>query len=210
MLEIELKSRELKEFLYLKLDKRNDEALYDTDLDEITELDLNCIDLVGEKNDVTIEDIVFFKNLKSLYISNFSLGDKSIQLINSRNTLEFIQINNCYFKNEIPLSLNVKHIAIIDSDNIDFSKINESNNLEKIHIVGCSNVNYEGITKFKNLKKVYLQNMDLDDVNEITELPNLVYLNLNGSNIADSAFNKKDYDFIIEHEPINTVFDSEN
>ena len=58
----------------LTLLKMNNISLYDNDLDEITELDLNCIDLVGEKNDVTIEDIVFFKNLKSLYLSNFSIS----------------------------------------------------------------------------------------------------------------------------------------
>lgn len=211
MIEIELKSRELKEFLYIKLGKRENEPLYDVDLDEITELDLNCIDLLGEKSDATIEDIVFFKNLKSLYLSNFILDDQSIKLLNLKKSLEFIQINDCIFKNDQTLlASNVKHMAIIDSDNIHFSKIEKSEYLEKIHIVACSNVDFEGISKFDNLKKVYLQNMTIDSMKEIVELDNLVYLNINGSNITDQSFNEKNYDFIIENEPINVVFDSEN
>ena len=210
MLEIELKSRELREYLYIKLDKREDTPLYDSELDEITELDLNCIDLLEEKNDVTLEDLVFFKKLKSLYLSHFTIEDKGIQLINMQKNLDFIQFNNCDFKNEVPMELNVKHIAIVESNNIDFSKFRESDSLEKLHIVGCSNVTFEGISKFENLKKVYIQCMTIDNIEEITKLKNLIYLNLNGSTVLDSTFNIKDYEFIVEHEKINTVFDSES
>ena len=210
MLEIELKSHELKDFLYIKLGKCENEPLYDVDLDEITELDLNCVDLLGEKSDATIEDIVFFKNLKSLYLSNFILDDQGIKLLNLKKSLEFIQINGCVFQNNIPVSLNTKHIAIVDSDNVDISKFEESGFLEKIHIVDCTNVNYNGIQKFKNLKKIYLQNMVINNLEEIIKVKSLVYLNLNGSEITDKSFNEKDYDFIIEHEPINVVFDSDN
>lgn len=41
MLEVELKSRELKEYLYLELDKNRSEPIYDEDLNKITELDLD-------------------------------------------------------------------------------------------------------------------------------------------------------------------------
>ena len=191
MLEIELKSHDLKEFLYLKLGKNKEEALFDEDLNGIDELDLNKLDIIGEETDVTIEDIVFFNNLKNLYLSNFVLDDKCVSLINSRANLEFLQINNCIFQNNENLKVNAKHIAIINSENIKLSKIEDTDNLEKLHIV-------------------YLQNMDLNDLSEVVKIKGLVYLNLNGSQVEDGSFNENNYDFVIEHEEVNALYDSEN
>lgn len=210
MLEIELKSHDLKEFLYLKLGKNKEEALFDEDLNGIDELDLNKLDIIGEETDVTIEDIVFFNNLKNLYLSNFVLDDKCVSLINSRANLEFLQINNCIFQNNENLKVNAKHIAIIDSENIKLSKIEDTDNLEKLHIVNCACVDLTGISQLTNLKKVYLQNMDLNDLSEVVKIKGLVYLNLNGSQVEDGSFNENNYDFVIEHEEVNALYDSEN
>lgn len=209
MLEIELKSKDLKEYIYLELKKDRKEPIYDDDLNRITELDLDKYDLVDDLTDITLEDIVFFNNLKKCYLSNFVFDDKNISLLSKPKKLDFLQINDCSFKNDKELSLPVKHLVIVDSENVNLSKYNDSNALEKLHIVNCTNTNINGISKFQNLSKVYLQNLYLENINEMKAMNNLAYINLNGSNIKDDSFEKNNKDFIIEHEPINAIYESE-
>ena len=210
MLEVELKSEELKEYIYLELKKNRTDPIYDTDLKKITELDLDKCDLIDEQTDITLEDIVFFSNLKKCYISNFVIDDKNIKLLNTQKSLEYLQIDDCIFKNNEKLALNVNHLAIINSENVDLSKYIDGTNLEKLHIVNCSNTNINGISQFKKLSRVYLQNLNLNNINEMNKMENLAYVNLNGSVIADDSFEKENKDFIIEHEKINAIYDSEN
>lgn len=209
MLEIELKSKDLKEYICLDLKKDKSEPIYDEDLNKITELDLDRYDLVDDLTDVTLEDIVFFNNLKRCYLSNFVFDDKNVSLLSRQKNLEFLQINDCAFKNSKELSLGVKHLVIVDSENVNLSKYNDLNSLEKLHIVNCVNTNINGISKFKNLSKVYLQNLCLEDLNEMKSMNNLTYINLNGSKIKDSSFEKSNTDFIIEHEELNAIYESE-
>lgn len=210
MLEIELKSRELKEYLYMELKKNKKEPLYDAELNSITELDLDRLDLLDEQTDITLEDIVFFNNLKRCYLGNFIFNDQNIKLLNSKKSLEFLQINDCVFKNTQDLQLGVKHLVIVDSENVNLSKYNDFNELEKLHIVNCANTTIEGISKFKNLSKVYLQNLNLDNINEMSKMQNLAYVNLNGSTLKDNSFEKQNTACIVEHEEINAIYDAED
>lgn len=210
MLEIELKSKDLKEYICLDLKKDKNEPIYDEDLNKITELDLDRYDLVDDLTDVTLEDIVFFNNLKKCYLTNFVFDDKNIKLLNKQKNLDFLQINDCVFKNNEELTLGVKHLVIVDSKNIDLQKYNNREDLEKLHIVNCANTNIKGISKFQNLSKVYLQNLYLDNINEMKSMDNLAYINLNGSSVKDDSFEKNNTDFIIEHDDINAIYQSED
>ena len=210
MLEIELKSEDLKEYLYLELKKSRNSPLYDEELNKVTELDLDRYDLIDEQTDITLEDLVFFNNLKKCYLGNFVLDDRNVKLLSTQSKLEFLQLNDCVFKNSENLSLGVKHLVIVDSENFDIAKYNDLDKLEKLHIVNCVNTSINGISKFKNLSKVYLQNLNLDNINEMSEIEKLAYVNLNGSTIKDSSFENKNTEFIIEHEQINAIYDSEN
>ena len=210
MLEIELKSNDLKEYIRLDLKKDKSEPIYDEDLNKITELDLDRYDLVDDLTDITLEDIVFFNNLKKCYLTNFVFDDKNIKLLNKQKNLDFLQINDCVFKNNEELTLGVKHLVIVDSKNIDLQKYNNQEDLEKLHIVSCANTNIKGISKFNNLSKVYLQNLYLDNINEMKSMDNLAYINLNGSSVKDDSFEKNNTDFIIEHDDINAIYQSED
>ena len=210
MLEVELKSQELKEYLYAELGKDRSEPIYDADLARITELDLDKIDLLDEQTDISMEDIVFFNNLKRCYLGNFILNDRNINLLNSKKSLEFLQINNCVFTNHHDLELGVQDLVIVDSQNVQLSKLNDFGKMNKLRIVNCVNTDIDGISKFKNLKKIYLQNLNLNSVNEISKLPDITYVNLNGSKLQDDSFVKNNTDVIIEHEDINAIYDSED
>ena len=100
MLEIELKSNELKEYVYLELDKNPKEPIYDEDLNEITSLYLNKLDLIGEPTDTTIYDLIFFKNLKECTISNMNISDQELEVLNKLSKLESLQLNDCNFSNK--------------------------------------------------------------------------------------------------------------
>lgn len=210
MLEIELKSKDLKEYICLDLNKDKNEPIYDEDLNKITELDLDRYDLVDDLTDITLEDIVFFNNLKKCYLTNFVFDDKNIKLLSKQKNLDFLQLNDCIFKNNEELSLGVKHLVIVDSKNIDLQKYNDQQELQKLHIVNCANTNINGISKFKNLSKVYLQNLYLDNINEMKSMNNLAYINLNGSSVKDDSFEKNNKDFIIEHDDINLIYQPED
>ena len=210
MLEIELKSKDLKDYICLDLNKDKNEPIYDEDLNKITELDLDRYDLVDDLTDITLEDIVFFNNLKKCYLTNFVFDDKNVKLLNKQKNLDFLQINDCVFKNNEELSLGVKHLVIVDSKNIDLQKYNDQKELEKLQIVNCANTNIKGISKFSNLSKVYLQNLYLDNINEMKTMDNLAYINLNGSSVKDDSFEKNNKDFIIEHDDINAIYQPED
>ena len=83
MLEIELKSNELKEYVYLELDKNPKEPIYDEDLNKITSLYLDRLDLIEEPTDITIYDLVFFKNLKECTISNMDISNQELEVLNT-------------------------------------------------------------------------------------------------------------------------------
>lgn len=210
MLEVELKSKDLMELIYLQLEKNRQEPIYDTDLDKITELDLDKCDLINEQTDITLEDIVFFNKLKTCYIANFVLDDYNIKLLSTRTNLDFLQINDCVFNHNEELDLDANYIAIVDCENVDLSKFAENDKLEKLRIVNCVNVKIDGISKFENLSKVYLQNINIDNINEMKKMENLKYVNLNGSFVNNNLFERTNTDVKIEHEEINMMYDSED
>lgn len=209
MLEIELKSNELKEYIYLELNKNKAEPIYDEDIAEITELQLNTLDLIGEPTDITIFDLVFFKNLKTLTLINMNITDQEINILNKLQNLNFLQFSECTFSNNKKLKLNLIDLVIDECSNVSMNNWNEIFTLKSLHIVNCNDVNLKGIENFKNLSEVYLQNLNLDNIDEIQEMINLKYLNLNGSEINNLDKIKKMKNIEIEHEEINALYDEE-
>ena len=118
MLEVELKSNELKEYVYLELNKNKKDPIYDEDLNEITSLYLNKLDLIGEPTDITIYDLIFFKNLKECTISNMNISDQELGVLNRLSNLESLQLNDCNFSNKIKVELNIKNLIINKRDSL--------------------------------------------------------------------------------------------
>ena len=52
-----------------------------------------------------------------------------------------------------------------------------------------------------------MQNLKLPDIDEVQQLKNLVYLNLNGSEIADLTKIQGNKKILIEYEEINGLYD---
>lgn len=209
MLEIELKSRELKEYIYLELNKNKAEPIYDNDLEEITELQLNSLDFIGEPTDETIYDLVFFTNLKVCNLVNMNISDQELDILNRLKKLQFLQLDNCTFSNNKKLQLNLSDLVITDCSNVKLSIYSDINTLENLRIVNCENVDIKGISKLSNLSKLFLQNLTLQEINEIQEIKSLEYLNLNGSDIKELDKISRLPGLEIEHNDINALYDEE-
>ena len=207
MLEVELKSKELKEFIYLELGKDRNEPIYIEELEQITELQLDKLDIVGEPTDANIYDLVFFRNLKVCYLSNMNISDKELDMLNSVQSLQFLQLDNCSFTNNKKMELNLLGLVINECNTVKMKLYEDIKTLEKLHIVNCKNVDITGISKLSNLSKLYLQNLKLPDIDEVQQLKNLVYLNLNGSEIADLTKIQGNKKILIEYEEINGLYD---
>lgn len=209
MLEIELKSKELKEYIYLELNKNRAEPIYDEDLEKITDLQLNTLDLIGEQTDVTIFDLIFFKNLKYCTLINMNISDKELDVLNKLQNLKFLQLDNCIFSNNKKLQLKLSDLVINNCSNVKMHIYEDITSLENLHIVNCENVDITGISKLNNLSKLFLQNLQLDEINEVELIKSLKYLNLNGSKITNLDKISKLTELEIEHNDINALYDEE-
>lgn len=209
MLEIELKSDELKEFIYLELGKNRNEPIYDEELLKITELQLDGLDLVGDPTDASIYDLVFFKNLNTCYLSDMKISDEELEILNRLENLKFLQIDNCSFSNKKSIKLPLLGLVINGCYEVDLNIYKEIKTLEKLHIVNCDNVKLSGISKFSNLSKLFLQNLTLDEIDEVQLMKNLKYLNLNGSKINNLDKIYKIPGLQIENEEFNGLYDEE-
>lgn len=209
MLEIELKSEELKEYIYLELDKSRKEPICDEDLEKISSIHLNKLDIIGEPTDETIYDLIFFPNLIECTISNMNISDKELEVLNGLQKLEFLQLNNCAFSGNKKIDLNLNGIVLNKCKNADLSIYDNIKTLQTLQIVNCNNINLKGISKFPKLSELFLQNVELDEIDEVQNMKNLKYLNLNGSKIKNLDKINKLQNLTIEHEDINALYDGE-
>lgn len=209
MIEIELKSDELKEFICLKLGKKSNNAIYDEDLLKITEISLNGLDLIGNPTDISIYDLIFFKNLTTLYISNKQISDRELDIINKLSNLRFLQLNNCVFSDNKKMEVALSGLVINNCQKVKINIYSDIKTLETLHIINCDNVDISGISSLSNLVKLFLQNLILEEINEVQDLKRLEYLNLNGSRIKDLEKIYKMPNLQIDNEEIYGIYDEE-
>lgn len=210
MVEIELKSKELKEFVYLKLNKDRRLPIYDEDVERIKDVTLNALDFLDEPTDATIFDLIFFKNLKSCTIVNMDISENEIDVLNKQYNIKFIQFTNCVFPGNKKVTLDVEELVLDKCNNLSMNNFSEMNKLEELKIINCENIDLKGVEALESVKKLYLQNIIVDNINTVANLKNLEYVNLNGSeinNIPDEIKNNPKIKVV--HEERNFMYDVE-
>ena len=209
MIEIELRSNELREDVYLKLNKDRNTPLYDEDLGNIKSVSLNGLDFLDEPTDVTIYDLVFFRNLESCVIINKEISDKELEVLNSVTSLQSLQISNCVLPKNKQITLNLNYMTLDKCSDVDIHMLSDMKSLRQLRIVNCNNVILDGISNLENLTDLYLQNLNMDNINEITKLKKLEYLNLNGTKVKSIINIKHNNKLNIVHEESNFLYDEE-
>ena len=210
MVEIELKSKELKEFVYLKLNKDRRLPIYDEDVERIKDVTLNALDFLDEPTDATIFDLIFFKNLKICTIVNMDISENEIDVLNKQYNIKFIQFTNCVFPGNKKVTLDVEELVLDKCNNLSMNNFSEMNKLEELKIINCENIDLKGVEALESVKKLYLQNIIVDNINTVANLKNLEYVNLNGSeinNIPDEIKNNPKIKVV--HEERNFMYDVE-
>jgi len=210
MVEIELKSKDLTEYVYLALNKNRNTPLYDEDIEEIEDITLDALDFLDEPTDTTIYDLIFFTNLKTCMIVNMKITENEIDLLNKLESIESIQFTNCNLPRGKKLKLNASYVIIDNCNNFALDSINEMCNVKKLRIVNCENLNVAGIEKMESIAVLYLQNINIEDVSFVTNLHSLEYLNLNGTKIKKSTNVLDGLKIKIDHEDKNYIYDVEN
>lgn len=209
MLEVELKSKDLKKYVCIKLGKNKNDSIYDEELNKITDIHIDGLDFFNEQTDMTIYDLIFFKNLKMCYLSDMKISKNEVNILNNINGLNSLQLNNCVIEEDIHIVLPIELLVIEECSNVKISTYTKMNELEKLCIINCNNVDIKGISKLTNLKKIFLQNLEFDNIDEILNLKNLKNLNLNGSKIKSLEKIYKNTELEIEHQDNNFLYDSE-
>lgn len=210
MFEIELKSKELTEYVYITVDKDRAEPLYDSDLEQVEDVTLDAFDFIGEPTDETIYDLVFFKNLKNCMIVNMTISAGEIEILNKLENLESIQFVNCVFKSDNKYHMKATEVILDKCIEANISLFDEMNTITKLKIVNCDKVNLKGLENLSNVTEIYLQNLILKDIDEVSKLKKLEYINLNGTkveNLTDIVNNPK---ISVDYEELNYIYDGED
>lgn len=208
MIEVELKSKELKEYVYLELEKSKRDPLYDEDIDRIEDLTLNALDFLDEPTDITLFDLVFFNNLKSCTIIDKKISAQELNALNSVKSLETLQLVRCEIPNEVYLTSNINYVIIEKSTSVNMETFSRLKSLEKFRAINCVNFNLSGISKCENVTNVYLQNLNLNEIKELKEMKKLRKINLNGTKVKHMCKFSKNIEVI--HEDENFILDEED
>lgn len=203
MFEVELKSKTIKEYVYQELGKSYNEPLLSVDLDKIKVIELDSLDFLGEKTDVSIYDLVFFRNLESCYLINMEFNENEFEVLNMNKSIKDLHLINCKFNTKKELKLNLRSLIFDECDNVNVSICNGIDSLERLRIINCANVNISGISRLNNITDLFLQNLDIQNIDEIKNMKKLKNLNLNGCSYI------LNYDKLKSNEKITIVHENE-
>lgn len=184
MQQINFKSSDFTKYIMNILQKEDNDIIETGEIREITTVVMNAKGLRGEFLDLTIEDLLYFQNLKICFIKNMKISDIQINFLNQITNLEEIQFHNCEFLlKKQKLTQNIKRITIIDCYNF---KINLLTKLEQLKILMLKQreaINLKNIKKLINLEKLYLQEIPNLELSFLNKLNNLILLNIEDSKL---------------------------
>ena len=156
------------------------------DIEDIEDISIQDINLMQNKLNIDLKEIVKLKKLKSVSLKFFEITDEIVQAINQLQYLETIEFSMCIFKNKEALSKKLKSIAILNCQ--DFSAIS-----------------VPSIATLEYLERLYLNHIEIPYYINISKMSNLKFISLSGSNVQNKEmYIKKLYDqnkeLIVEFE----------
>lgn len=157
---IEIKSRQLNNYLTYKLDKLEEEYTIE-ELKQVDEL------VIENDENLDMSVLKYFTNLKILEIRNIEVNDNIIDIILSLKNLINLKFQLCEIEN--------------------ISKIKDLN-LKGLHL-DCSKIyNYDFIYNLTNLEELTLTGVEID-INKLNNLTNLKFLNISHSICTNDVLN---------------------
>lgn len=176
-------------------------------IEEIEDISIQDINLMQNKLNIDLTEIVKLENLKNVSLKFFEITDEIIDAINELKHLETIEFLMCTFKTKKTLSSQLKSVVIynckdfeigilggntnleqlqlINSGMIDINKITEFKKLKFLKIAHCNAVSIPNINILENLEQIYLNHIEIPCDIDISRMLNLKFISLSGSNVSD-------------------------
>ncbi|MCI8617319.1 MAG: hypothetical protein HFJ60_03615 [Clostridia bacterium] len=176
-------------------------------LEEIEDISIQDINLMQNKLNIDLTEIIKLKNLKNISLKFFEITDEIIEAINKLKHIETIEFYMCSFRTKKILSSQLKSIIIYNCQNFEFSILERNTNLEEIQLVHSGIIDMNNITEFKNLKflkiahcnainisninvlgnleQLFLNHIEIPCDIDISKMSNLKLISLSGSNVSD-------------------------
>ena len=174
-----IENKELIKKILTCLNKSDSEDFTEEDLASIENISLSPKLANGRETGLTVRDIFFFSNLKSLTLRDFKLSMDDIQLIANRKEIENLSFISCGFDdidfNKIPsLPENLKFISCKSLPR-KFPKV------KKVDI-DLSSVDFASISLESTLELI-IRNSKVKNVHDIERYENIIAVNLDGSEL---------------------------
>lgn len=174
-----IENKELIKKILTCLNKSDSEDFTEEDLASIENISLSPKLANGRETGLTVRDIFFFSNLKSLTLRDFKLSMDAIQLIANRKEIENLSFISCGFDDidfdKIPsLPENLKFISCKSLPR-KFPKV------KKVDI-DLSSVDFESIS-LESALEIIIRNSKVKNVHDIEKYENIIAVNLDGSEL---------------------------
>lgn len=180
---IKFDNEQLEKYLLFKLDKQ-EKNFSEEELREVEELVLNPVNINGEYNEIDLDIIKYFTNLKRILFINLKIPEKVIEKLFTIKSLESIYFERCDFENiSVLTKLNIKEIEFVNCVLADYSFLYNMNELKSLSIVNGV-ISIAGINKLKRLQYLQLSYSTILYIEDI-DLPHLKELHIDNTNIYD-------------------------
>lgn len=142
------------------------------------------------EKDYVAEDLIKFKNLKVITLTNFNITNDDIELLKNIVSLSFIHFDFCNFNCEkLNFNSNIQDVVINCCTNFKLSMLSKSE-VKSLKIIGLKSKkdkqNLLDLEITNALNELSLNNYVVYNINKILSIaPNLIYLNLNGSTVNE-------------------------
>lgn len=191
-----INSKDIKRYVYLKLGKRETEEIKEEELNKITFLNLNYKNFKDEINEYDFNDLKQFNNLKELTLNGFEITDEMIENINSISNLEILVINHSAFNTSKEITNDLKTLVITYTNANDLKNFKMYETLENLKMISCENVDINELISFKSLKEISINSSNIINAETLNNFELLDSLNIDGSKIdTENLIIRKDVKF---------------
>ncbi|MFI3241897.1 MAG: hypothetical protein R3Y43_04950 [Alphaproteobacteria bacterium] len=162
---------------------------------QITNLNIDSVDIAGDYTPVYLTDLEEFANLENLQLNNLDISKKEIELLSKCKKLKSLSFYQCDFSLDCDFAslkflssisitrcnnfsvenlskLNLSEISITNQDLQNFGFV-DNHNLKKLRVVNCQLKTYELPEKLENLQILDLSYTPATDLMNIRGYSNL-------------------------------------
>ena len=186
---IKINSKELSDYVRFALGKLDESDFTQEELDSIEELVIGLNGFNGQRDIVTLKELSYFHNLKSIEIINLVVNNNEISSYLNTPSLKEIVFDRCMFEDESKIAtLNINSLSLINCQINDYSFIYKMNYLRELSI-NNGIVCIEKLNNLKALKYLSISYSDVVDPDSILDLGKLKSLIVDNSNINLNKIN---------------------